>query len=174
MCVYNNQERWHSAWHHLCVRGGHHWNMCDTGAHSTLGCAPVFGNGVSSFISHDRRDAMSITHCHKGNGIAKWTNCHSNYSSFGAPCKGIYCHSGRWPFWTMISALRGEGDSHLPTGNPHLVGALHVTSRQSLVTSQTKSCINSWRISIRRSHFMSCMQPQQSSTNSLGRTIREW
>ena len=48
------------------------------------------------------------------------------------------------------------------------VGVLHNTSRQSLVTFQTRNCINSWKISIRRSHFMSCMHPQQSSTNSLG------
>ena len=48
------------------------------------------------------------------------------------------------------------------------VGVLCNTSRQSLVTSQTRSCINSWKISIRKLHFMSCMYPQQSSTNSLG------
>ena len=39
------------------------------------------------------------------------------------------------------------------------VGALGIVSRQSLATSQTKNCINLWRISIRRLHLMSCMHP---------------
>ena len=38
-------------------------------AHSPLGCAPVFGNGVSSFILHGRRDAAGITWCHKSNRV---------------------------------------------------------------------------------------------------------
>ena len=48
------------------------------------------------------------------------------------------------------------------------MGVLYNTSRQSLATSQTRNCVNSWKISIRRSHFVSCATPQQSSTNSLG------
>ena len=45
--------------------------MHNTGAHSPLGCALVFGDRVGSFISHDKRDAMGIMQCHKGNGIAR-------------------------------------------------------------------------------------------------------
>ena len=48
------------------------------------------------------------------------------------------------------------------------VGVLCNPSRQSLETSQTRNCGNSWRISIRRLHFMNSMHPQQSSTNYLG------
>ena len=47
------------------------------------------------------------------------------------------------------------------------VGVLCNTSRQSLKTSKTRNCGNSWRISVRRLHFVSSMHPQQSSTNSL-------
>ena len=39
------------------------------------------------------------------------------------------------------------------------VGVLHNASRQSLATSQIRNCSNLWKISIRRSHFMSCMHP---------------
>ena len=39
------------------------------------------------------------------------------------------------------------------------VGELCIASRQSLATSQTKSCINLWRMSARRLHSMNCMQP---------------
>ena len=50
-----------------------------------------------------------------------------------------------------------------------------ITSRQSLATSQTKSCINLMEDLCQEiMHSASCMHPQQSSTNTLGRTIREW
>ena len=39
------------------------------------------------------------------------------------------------------------------------MGALCITSRQSLATSQTKSCINSGRISARRLHFCKLLAP---------------
>ena len=48
------------------------------------------------------------------------------------------------------------------------VGRLCVTSRQSLATSLTKSCINSWRISTRRLHSVSCMHPPAILNQHLG------
>ena len=72
----------------------------------------------------------------------------------------------------MISTLRGEGDSHSPTGNPHLGGVLCITSRQSLATSQTNSYINSWRISTRRSHFASSMCTPAIPNQLLGENLQ--
>ena len=53
------------------------------------------------------------------------------------------------------------------------VGALLVTSRQSLVNSQTRSCVNLWRISARRSYFASYMHPPAILNQLLGRTFSE-
>ena len=68
----------------------------------------------------------------------------------------------------MISALRGEGGTHSPTGNSHPGGALCIASRQILTTFQTRSCVNSWRIFVRRLHFMSCMDPPAILNQHLG------
>ena len=70
----------------------------------------------------------------------------------------------------------GEGESNSPTGNPHPGGELCIASRQSFGTLQTRSCINLWRISIRKSHSVSCMQPpailnQHLGENSQGEVI---
>ena len=51
-------------------------------------------------------------------------------------------------------------------------GALNIISRQSLVTLQTKNCINSWRISIRRLHFVSCMHPPAILNQLLGENLQ--
>ena len=47
-------------------------------------------------------------------------------------------------------------------------GALCIASRQSLVTLQTKSCVNLWRTSARRSYFTSCMHPPAICNQHLG------
>ena len=48
------------------------------------------------------------------------------------------------------------------------VGILCDASRQSLLTSQTRNCINLWRISIRRLHFVSYMHPPEILNQLLG------
>ena len=66
-----------------------------------------------------------------------------------------------------MPTLRGGNFIH-PLVTLTLVGELCVTSRQSLVTSQTKSCINSWRVSARRLHSVSCMHPPAILNQHLG------
>ena len=48
------------------------------------------------------------------------------------------------------------------------VEALHIASRQSLANLQIKSSVNSWRISARRLHFVSCMHPPAILNQHLG------
>ena len=48
------------------------------------------------------------------------------------------------------------------------VGALHIAFRQNLVTSWIKSCVNSWRISVRRLDFVNCMHPPAILNQLLG------
>ena len=57
--------------------------------------------------------------------------------------------------WSLPS--EGEDDALHLLVTLTWVGALCITSKQSLATLQTQSCINLWRISVGRSHFMSCM-----------------
>ena len=53
------------------------------------------------------------------------------------------------------------------------VGVLCNTSRESLAVSQTRNCINSWKISIRRLHFVICMHPPAIINQLLGVNLQQ-
>ena len=122
MRLYSDKERWHSAQCHLCVTGGHHRNMCGTGAHSPLGCALVFSNRTGGSVLYNRGKAMCIMQCHKGNRIvdkpiAIWAMAPLEHHI--RPCIAAV---GEDPSKPQSPPSEGESESHSPTGNPHLGG----------------------------------------------------
>ena len=84
--------------------------------------------------------------------------------------------AGEWlPIQTMESpASEEEDDTNPPTGKPQQGGGTPQHLQAELGDlADTSNCGHLWRTSVRRSHFVSSMHPQQSSTHSLGSTLRE-
>ena len=172
MHIYSDKERWHSAQCHLCVRGRHHRNMHGTGVHSLLGCDLSIWQWKSVALFHVQQRRCNDASCGAIKAMELWNVPIAIWSM--APLenhiRAYICHAVGGDATKLLSPpSEGEGGSHSATGNPHLGGGTPCfTSRQSLETSQTKSCINSWRISARRLHSTSCMHPPAILNQHLG------
>ena len=119
--------------------------MHDIGEHSPLGCAPIFCHRIGYFILQSRGNTTGITWCHESNGTLWQTNCHLNSSSYRASHKGVHHCRGGYPLNCNLHPQRRRMTLIHQLVTLTRVGVLCDASRQSLETSQTGNCNNSWR-----------------------------
>ena len=100
---------------HLCVRGGYHWDLHKTDTHSPLGCAPLFGDGISSSVLLNRGHAM----CYPVEPLRQWSYEMKPLPlgllvPFGKPHVRAYMTAvGGDPSKPQSPPSEGEGEPHL-------------------------------------------------------------
>ena len=166
MHIYSNQKWWHSARCHLCHRGGHHGNMHDMGHTHPLGV--LWYLAIESIALFCMAEEMQQASCSAVKAMELWDEpiAIQTIAPSEHHVRGYIAIVGGDP--SKQDPQRGRVTFIYQLVTLIWVGEFHVTSRQSLVTLQTKSCINSWRIFIRRLHFVSYTHPSAIFNQLLG------